>query len=198
MPERSVIAAIMVAMTDFSPFNVKDEFKTLEVEDIKSHQQNISIPYSIAMYNVIKDFNLASVVRNVCAFGLKSIYIVGNRHWDRRGAVGAQHYVEIIHVKDFNELLEIFGEDHLIGLELPEHYPAQQDEFIPLNKFRWKENSCILLGEENSGIPEDHLSKLKNKVYINQPGVMRSLNAATASGIAMYDMLVKWSDYGYV
>ena len=118
-------------MHDFSPFNVKDELKTSTVEEIRNWQESISMPYSVAMYNTVKDFNLASVIRNACAFGFEKIYIIGRRNWDRRGAVGAQNYVNIEHVETFEQLLNIFGAK-LVGLELPEHYPSIP-KFTPLH-----------------------------------------------------------------
>lgn len=174
-------------MHDFSPFNVKDELKTSTVEQIRLWQESISMPYSVAMYNTVKDFNLASVIRNACAFGLEKIYIIGRRNWDRRGAVGAQNYVNIEHVETFEQLHAMFG-SKLVGLELPEHYPSVQ-RFTKLHEFEFFPGDCILMGEENAGIPVDDLEKLIHKVYIPQPGAMRSLNAATAAGIAMYHMI---------
>lgn len=174
-------------MHDFSPFNVKDELKTSTVEQIRNWQHTISMPYSVAMYNTVKDFNLASVIRNACAFGLEKVYIIGKRNWDRRGAVGAQNYINIEHVESFDELLERLG-NKLVGLELPEHYPSI-DRFTKLHEFEFFPGDCILMGEENAGIPIDDIEQLVHKVYIPQPGAMRSLNAATAAGIAMYHMV---------
>lgn len=173
-------------MHDFSPFNVKDELKPFTVEQIRDWQKNVSMPYSVAMYNTVKDFNLASVIRNACAFGLETIYIIGRRNWDRRGAVGAQNYVNIEHVETFEQLHTMLG-SKLIGLELPEHYPSITS-FKKLHEFEFFPGDCILMGEENAGIPIDDLEQLIHKVHIPQIGAMRSLNAATAAGIAMYYM----------
>jgi tRNA G18 (ribose-2'-O)-methylase SpoU len=176
-------------MADFNPFNVKDELKLNTVEEIRDWQKSVSIPYSIAMYNTVKDFNLASVIRNACAFGFEKIYIIGYRNWDRRGAVGAQNYVQIEHVDDFDHLVEEVGLNHIVALELPEHYPTVEERFYMLDTYPWSPGDCLLLGEEGCGIPVDHLEELNNMIYIRQPGCMRSLNAATASGIAMYHIL---------
>lgn len=173
-------------MTDFSPFNVKDELKQLSVEEIRQWQQQKNIPYSVAMYNVVRDFNLASVIRNACAFAFQTVYIIGWRTWDKRGAVGAHHYINIKCVPTFEDFIEEVGLDHIVGLELPEHYPTVKDYFVPVHRFKWTPGDCLLLGEENAGIPIDHLEAINHRVYIDQQGAMRSLNAATAAGIAMY------------
>jgi tRNA G18 (ribose-2'-O)-methylase SpoU len=173
-------------MTDFSPFNVKDNLKHLQLDQIKSWQKEVSIPYSVAMYNAVKDFNLASVIRNACAFGFERIYIIGHRSWDRRGAVGAHNYVEIVKIPTFDEFIEHIGIEHVIALELPEHYPTVAHSFQPVHEFEWSPGDCLLLGEEGAGIPVDDLERVHHRVFINQPGAMRSLNAATAAGIAMH------------
>lgn len=173
-------------MTDFNPFNVKDELKLNTVEEIRDWQTSISIPYSVAMYNTVKDFNLASVVRNACAFGFEKIYIIGPRSWDRRGSVGAYHYVDIEIVANFNEFVEKVGFDHIIALELPEHYPSVSHRFSMMDDYQFQAKDCLLLGEEGCGIPIDDIEVLTNMIYIRQRGCMRSLNAATAAGIAMH------------
>lgn len=180
----------MMPQEKFSPFNVKDELQEKTVEEIKDWQKGVTIPYSVAMYNTIKDFNLASVIRNACAFGFEKIFIIGHRKWDRRGAVGAHNYLTIEFLPDFNALMNIFERDHIIALELPEHYPALAHTFAPIQFFEWAYGDCLLLGEEGQGIPLEHLEQVTNRVYIEQPGAMRSLNAATAAGIAMHNISV--------
>lgn len=170
----------------FSPFNVKDELQHLHVFEIREWQQQHTIPYSIAMYNTVRDFNLASVVRNICAFGLETLYIVGYRKWDKRGAVGAYNYIDIQYMRDFDELCSVVGVENLVGMELPEHYETLSHDFVELSKFSWRSGQCLLIGEEGCGIPFEHLRQIRSKVYVDQPGAMRSLNAATASGIAMF------------
>lgn len=140
------------------------------------------------MYNTVRDFNLASVVRNICAFGLETLYIIGFRKWDKRGAVGAYNYIDIEYLRDFDHLCEVVDPSKLVGMELPEHYPEIANEFVELSQYEWFPGQCLVIGEEGCGIPLEHLRRIGAKVYIDQPGAMRSLNAATASGIAMFHM----------
>jgi tRNA G18 (ribose-2'-O)-methylase SpoU len=173
----------------FKQFNVKDELKELPVSSIKAWQQNRSIPYSVAMYNNVRDFNLASVIRNASAFAIKEINIIGFRKFDKRGAVGAYNYVKINYFSDFEAFLKHVPPYNLVALELPEHYPdIPSTMFTELSDFEWRPGYCLLVGEENAGIPEDHLRTAWHRVKITIPGSMRSLNAATSSGIAMYSV----------
>jgi tRNA G18 (ribose-2'-O)-methylase SpoU len=171
----------------FKQFNVKDELKELPVSSIRSWQRSRSIPYSVAMYNNIRDFNLASVIRNASAFAIQEINIIGWRKYDKRGAVGSYNYVKINHFDNFSAFLKYVGSHNLVALELPEHYPnVPKSSFMELSEFEWRPGYCILIGEEGPGIPESDLNMCWHKVKITIPGSMRSLNAATSSGIAMY------------
>ena len=173
----------------FKQFNVKDPLKELTVESIRNWQQQRCIPNSVAMYNTVRDFNLASVIRNASAFALKEINIIGWKKYDKRGAVGAYNYVTINHFPTFNEFSKYIGYTNLVGLELPEHYPRiQQASFLELSSFEWQPGYCLLVGEEGQGIPEEDLRCCFHRVKITIPGSMRSLNAATSAGIAMYQM----------
>lgn len=172
----------------FKQFNVKDHLKELNVNQIRSWQNTRAIPYSVAVYNTIRDFNLSSVIRNASAFAFKEVNIIGHRKYDRRGAVGAYKYVTINHFEDFDAFLKYIPSHRLVALELPEHYPHYKDTFVNVKDFFWLPDQCLLIGEEGAGIPNDHISQCWYRVKIEIPGSMRSLNAATAAGIAMYDI----------
>jgi tRNA(Leu) C34 or U34 (ribose-2'-O)-methylase TrmL len=169
----------------FFPFNVKDHLKSLSVKDIKSWQSGNSYPFSVAVYNDINDFNLAGVVRNACAFGLSKMFIIGTKKWDKRGAVGAYNYIDIIHYSTFDEFVQT--ESILLApLELPEHYPDLSPTFFTsIHQIQPAIDTCLLIGLEGSGLPQDHLIHAPMVYYIPQAGCMRSLNAAVASGIAI-------------
>lgn len=180
----------------FKQFNVKDELKELPVTSIRSWQQNRSIPYSVAMYNTVRDFNLASVIRNASAFAIQEINIIGWKKYDKRGAVGAYNYVKINHFVDFQAFLKYVGPHNIVALELPEHYSdVPEAAFMELSTFQWRPGYCLLVGEEGAGIPQKDLTQAWHKVKITIPGSMRSLNAATSAGIAMYHMSQSHKDY---
>ena len=173
----------------FKQFNVKDELKELPVSSIKAWQEKRSIPYSVAMYNTVRDFNLASVIRNASAFAIKEINIIGWKKFDKRGAVGAYNYVKINHFVDFEAFARYVTPHNIVALELPEHYPNVPDvAFMELSDFEWRPGYCLLIGEEGAGIPEEDLRRCFHKVRMTIPGSMRSLNAATSAGIAMYSI----------
>ena len=68
---------------------------------------------------------------------------------------------------------------------------------IPLNQFEWPVNQAgdpsfvLLLGHESEGISDDLLKKADHLVTIEQHGSGRSLNVATAAGVALHDAIAK-------
>lgn len=172
----------------FKVFNVKDPLQGKSVQDIRKWQNSVTIPYSVAMYNTVRDFNLASVIRNASAFALKEINIIGFRKFDKRGAVGSYNYIRINYFPNFDSFIKAVKWNNVVALELPEHYPSWEKDFVELDDFLWRPGHCILIGEEGRGIPEQDLIKCAHKVKITIPGTMRSLNAATTAGIAMYNI----------
>ena len=55
---------------------------------------------------------------------------------------------------------------------------------------RIPDGSCLVFGNETSGLPERILEKHPERVYrIPMSGPVRSLNLATAAGIVLYDVL---------
>lgn len=134
--------------------------------------------------HIAGDFNFSSVVRNANAFGVtKVFYVGGKRQWDRRGAVGTHNYIDIVHCKSLEELLELTGFDYTwVALE------NQLDrECVSLYDFTWPEQPLILIGEEGKGLEDEVLDECHSLVYIPQYGSVRSINAATAAGIALND-----------
>lgn len=162
--------------------------KPLSKEELAQEQNSRVLPYSVCCYNLVRDFNLASALRNSCIFAATKFFILGSRQYDRRGTVGAHHYVDVEVLKDIVELTSHPQVNRLIGLEVESHIsnllkPHQQ--FYNINSFEWEAGDCILFGQEGLGILEEHIPFFDCFVTIPQYGIMRSLNTATASGIAM-------------
>lgn len=176
---------------DIQNLNVSDKYKFDRLtkwtkELIREDVQKNSFPYAVAMENWQGDFNLSSCLRAVNAMGGSEMYYLGNRHWDRRGAVGVQHYTEIKHLKNREELLRLKSKYVFVGLE------NTVDGAQSIYDYKWDKNSLIILGEEGVGITKETLELCDKFVYIPQYGSVRSMNAAAAASIALYDYTAKY------
>jgi len=137
------------------------------------------------MFNVIRDFNLASVIRNAEVFGLDHVHVIGWRKYDKRGTVGAHKLIDITHHKDFDSFVEHVGIGNIVPIEHPDQYDLDNIP-VPVSEYLFRKGHCLLLGEEGQGIPAEYLGRFARYCYIPQYGATRSLNAAVASGIVMH------------
>jgi len=60
--------------------------------------------FTVLCSNLGNDFNIATVIRNSNAFLAKSVWIYGNKQYDRRGTVGTHNYMKFNHVKAIDDV----------------------------------------------------------------------------------------------
>lgn len=165
--------------------NVVDEYKDLSTEEIRSKVKAAALPFAVCFENWVHDFNISSGIRNANAFGAQCVYIIGDKRFDRRGAAGVHNYTDVIFLPTVEDFLALKKQYTVIGIDnIPGARPI--DEAIPVD------NSLFVFGSEGTGLTPGMQSMCDRMVYIRQFGSVRSLNAATASGIVMFDFTTKW------
>lgn len=188
-------------MVDVGPYhhdprNVRDIYKGMEHDDILACLDTDRQGFGVAMFQIEGDFNFSTVVRTANNFGADEVIYIGPRKkWDKRGAVGTYKYTECRHT-------ELWGHA-ILGAIGRGYTPVALENGTPygetlLTEFTWPEKPYIIVGEEKNGLPEELLRTLDslrwthgNIVTIPEFGSVRSLNAGTAAGIAMYDFISK-------
>lgn len=164
--------------------NVIDEFKGMPVDEIRSILETRRHPFSVLLCNIQYDINTGNIVRTANAFSASRILIYGRRNFDKRGAVGTYIYENMVYVRKDTELPDAIGNDTLIAVD-------NTSGSVPIHKFEWPENPCLVFGHESEGISEDVKKLCKMSVAVPQSGSVRSMNVATAAGITMYDLLLR-------
>lgn len=173
----------------FDGFNVRDDLKGLSPEEIKVIVEQNTFPADVAMMQIQGDFNFASVVRNANAFGFRRVFYCGqSRKWDKRGAVGTYHYTDVIHCPSIGDLVKHTKGQRWVALENNVDYQLES-----LYHFHWPERPLLIIGEEGQGLAKEVLDLCHHIVSIPQYGSVRSINAATAAGIAMNHYAMYWS-----
>jgi len=163
--------------------NVRDHLKNLSVDAIKNYCSENCIDASVAMMHTEGDFNLSNVFRTTNFFGIREAYYIdGKKNWDRRGAVGVQHYTPINYCRTID--------DFWVKVKEKGYTPVAIENNINFNcqnifTYTWPEKPVIILGEEMSGIPTEVLVDCKDVVTIPSFGSVRSLNVASAAAIAI-------------
>lgn len=135
----------------------------------------------MAIENFEHDANIGSVVRSANAFLAAEVHIVGNRRWNRRGAMVTDRYQHVRHhatIEAFGEWaahegLPVIGIDNIEGSVPIETYDVPQ--------------ACVLVfGQEGPGLSPAAQELCVDMLAISQFGSTRSINVGAAAAVAMH------------
>ena len=166
--------------------NVSDFYKYWTDEAIKADLDSKRNNFVVVVERVNGDFNFSNIVRNNIAFLGEKVIRCGVKRWDKRGAVGTNHYEHVDYSESVVDTIE-----HYRSLGYRIVAVDNVDGAKELNEYTWQQKSVMLFGEEGRGLSEEALSLSDDIVYIRQYGSVRSLNVGTASGIIMFDYCSK-------
>lgn len=161
--------------------NVLDQYRYWKMEAIVAELDSRRHGFHVAIENWQHDLNIGSIVRTANAFLASEVHIIGNRRWNRRGAMVTDRYQHVRHhptVDDFlawakSENLPIIAIDNVPGCKKIEQYD------LP-------ENCVLLFGQEGPGLSEEAINASEVVLEISQFGSTRSINASAAAAIAMH------------
>lgn len=190
-------------------FNVVTWLQDQKKETIQKLVRDLRYPYSIALVNLNGGLNIGMIMRSACLYGCDKVYLLGQRKYDKRAAVGAHHYLDTEHIGD-SKINDHSRESRMIK----DYTPIDETAFIEVMKRndttpifieqgginileapwgQWKHKKiCFVFGNESRGIPDNILATQKvfpGSIVMSLPqhGVMRSLNVAVAAGIVMWE-----------
>ena len=171
--------------------NVLDQYRYWKMEAIIASLDQRRHKYHVAIENWQHDLNIGSIVRTANAFLAAEVHIIGNRRWNRRGAMVTDRYQHVRHhptVEAFVEWCATAGEN---GKPLPiiaiDNVPGcQKIEEYPL-----PENCVLLFGQEGPGLSEAAIDSSEVVLEITQFGSTRSINASAAAAITMHQWVMQ-------
>jgi len=161
--------------------NVVDKYRYWSMEAIVADLDSKRHSFHVAIENWQHDLNIGSIVRNANAFLAKEVHIIGNKRWNRRGAMVTDRYQHIRHhetVEEFitwakSENLPIIALDNVPGCKKIEQYELPE--------------ACVFLfGQEGPGLSEEAIKASDVVLEITQFGSTRSINASAAAAITMH------------
>ncbi len=161
--------------------NVVDRYRYWRHDAIVADLDARRHPFHVAIENWRHDLNIGSVVRTANAFLAREVHIVGNRRWNRRGAMVTDRYQHVRHhptVDAFADWaaassLPVIGVDNLPGS-------------VPLETYALPRECVLVFGQESVGLSDAVRSVAQATLAIAQYGSTRSINAAAAAAIAMH------------
>ena len=166
--------------------NVVDRYRYWTMEAIVADLDERRHTFEVAIENWQHDFNIGTVVRNANAFLAGRVHIVGNKRWNRRGAMVTDRYQHVRHHPDVATFVAwasgagvaIVGIDNIEGS-------------VPIEATSLPERCVMVFGQEGPGLSSDMQGAAEMLCAITQYGSTRSINAGVASGIAMYEWLAQ-------
>lgn len=168
-------------LTNGDTRNVIDKYRYWSNESIKADLDKTRSNLHVAIENWQNDFNIGTIIRNANAFNVAAVHIIGRRHYNRRGAMVTDKYMNIFFhesVKDFAELMAA-DKRQIIAIDI-----VKGSESLSLTKLP---NNCVLVfGGEGPGLSNEIKKLADMTIMIEQFGSTRSVNVGVASGIAMY------------
>jgi tRNA G18 (ribose-2'-O)-methylase SpoU len=161
--------------------NVVDRYRYWRREAVVADLDERRHDFHVAIENWQHDFNIGSVVRTANAFLAREVHVVGNRRWNRRGAMVTDRYQHVRHHVDVPALaawadaegLALVGVDNLPGS-------------VPLEETRLPRACVLLFGQEGPGLSDAARDALPTVVSLAQFGSTRSINAGAAAAVAMH------------
>jgi len=164
--------------------NVVDRYRYWTLEAIVADLDSRRHDFHVAIENWQHDFNIGTIVRTANAFLAREVHIVGNRRWNRRGAMVTDRYQHIRHHPTVPDLATYLREHpggavSLLGID---NLPGS----LPLETAELPRSVCLLFGQEGPGLSEGARDACTGTFSIAQFGSTRSINASAAAAIAMH------------
>ena len=161
--------------------NVIDKFKGRSESEIISELDSEDHGLVIALENTERDFNMGTIVRSANAFGVRQIYVIGRRQWNKRGAMMTDKYLHITYLTTTEEFVEkMRTEDReIIAID---NIPGS----VNMSQTRLPKRAVLVFGQEGPGISAELANAADQIVAIEQFGSTRSINVGAAATVAMY------------
>lgn len=166
----------------FDTRNIADEYKGLTVPQVRELLLQKQTELVVLCPNIIRDMNWGSVVRNANGFGVKEVVFTGAKKYDRRGAVGAQHYTKILYYSDWRQAIENYKNAgySIVAVENNISYPTQN-----IYDFAFPLHTVLVFGEEGRSLEDEILEVCDYCVQVPMRGSVRSFNLSTTCGIVL-------------
>lgn len=172
--------------------NVVDRYRYWSLEAIRADLDTRRHDFHVAIENWQHDFNIGTIVRSANAFLAAEVHIVGERRWNRRGAMVTDRYQHVRHHPTVADLA-----DYLDGLGRPtplwgiDNLPGSQR----LETMVVPRRICFLFGQEGPGLSDGAREVCAGTFSIAQFGSTRSINASAAAAIAMHTWVREHADH---
>jgi tRNA G18 (ribose-2'-O)-methylase SpoU len=170
--------------------NVVDKYRYWSMEAIVADLDSKRHNFHVAIENWQHDLNIGSIVRTANAFLAKQVHVIGNKRWNRRGAMVTDRYQHIKHhptVEEFVEWSKTANDGKALPIIAIDNVPGCKQ----LESYKLPETCVLLFGQEGPGLSDAAIAASKDVVEITQFGSTRSINASAAAAITMHQWVMQ-------
>jgi len=170
--------------------NVVDKYRYWSMEAIVADLDSKRHKFHVAIENWQHDLNIGSIVRTANAFLAAEVHIIGNKRWNRRGAMVTDRYQHIKHhptVEEFLEWSKTANEGKPLPIIAIDNVPGCKQ----LETYKLPEACVLLFGQEGPGLSDAAIASAVDVVEISQFGSTRSINASAAAAITMHQWIMQ-------
>jgi tRNA (guanosine-2'-O-)-methyltransferase len=154
----------------------------------RSWRRRPAAPVGLLLDHVQSPFNVGSILRTAAAFRVDHLWLVGDtaaptNAKTAKTALGSQRFVEWTWHHTATDAASAARDDGygIVGLELT-------DDAVPLPELVVTTPVCLVVGHEDRGLSPETLAGCDAVTFIPQLGRIGSLNVATATAIALYEL----------
>ena len=152
----------------------------LPLLEIRASLEPLRRPVRIAVLRSNNPFNVGAIIRTAHSFLVKEVVLVGTEPWYERAAMGMQRYENLVLLSEESQLVP-WARERGLHLAVFEREHARVD----LWKAALPEESLLVFGSENEGVPPDIVAAADEVVGIPMAGINNSFPVTVAAGIAM-------------
>ncbi|MDY0829738.1 TrmH family RNA methyltransferase [Microbacterium sp. BG28] len=168
--------------------NVIDRYRYWRMEaivaDLDAHRHG----FHVAIENWQHDMNIGSIVRSANAFAAAEVHIIGRRRWNKRGAMVTDRYQHVRHHDDVAAFAAWAAAEQLPVIAV-DNVPGS----VPVQDAELPERCVLVFGQEGPGLSPEAVAAASGVVEISQYGSTRSINAAAAAAVVMYEWCRRWA-----
>ena len=173
-------------LTNGDTRNVLDKFRYWKMEAIIAELDRRRHKYHVAIENWQHDLNIGSIVRTANAFLAEEVHIIGNRRWNRRGAMVTDRYQHVSHHPTVEELVA-WAKERKLPIIAIDNVPGCQK----IEEYSLPEECILLFGQEGPGLSDEAIAAAEVVLEITQFGSTRSINASAAAAITMHQWVMQ-------
>jgi tRNA G18 (ribose-2'-O)-methylase SpoU len=161
--------------------NVVDRYRYWTQQAIVADLDQRRHDVHVAIENWMHDLNIGTVVRNANAFLAREVHVVGNKRWNRRGAMVTDRYQHLRHHPTMESFMA-WARAHDLPVVAVDNLPGA----VPLETVELPRRCVLVFGQEGPGLSAAAREQVDLVCSIAQYGSTRSINAGVASGIALH------------